>query len=593
MNIVIFNWAPIWKGTQLGGGVNGYLHALAPQLAARGHEVTAISAGLLHTQHPQDCFSRRHEDFQGVRVIEIINSPVLAPSAAQFREPMSEVSAPELEHELKRLLLLIKPDITHWHNVEGFSAGCIDVCRGMGAKVVYSLHNYHTLCSQVTLCKGHEKPCHNFESGHACSTCVTAPDPYSERLRRQNDFAPRNTRSHSFLKQEQTKALSQLKHELSWPKRVLVRGIELAKSSAALRHSERENASHPLPGRAVESPEDLVVKQIPVQIRLPVLGSQEIDEAYAEHAGLALSNEARRDPSSGQLLGPHARRRAAMVEMLNRCDRVLAVSEFVHKKYIAEGVDADRIQTQHIGTASAEQATPSTPRKVDSSVMRLVFLGFNHFNKGLPLLLTALQGMSGQKLRRIGLSIFAPGVQSIGPSFCKLHPPLAELNIRNGYKPEDLPRILGGHDLCYVGSAWWDPLPQTVLESLAFGVPVLGAQAGGIPDAVHEGENGFLFRANNPAALRQKLDDVLECFGTERWPSHIEKPKSISLHANEIEELYRSLVQHHEMQVESSGIESHHHSRKHEEFVSSSYTSRHMRVYSQVGNVSQTSEPVS
>ena len=592
MNIVIFNWAPIWKGAQLGGGVNGYLHALAPQLAARGHEVTAISAGLLHTQHPQGCFSRRHEDFQGVRVIEIINSPVLAPSTAQFREPMSEVSAPELEHELERLLLLIKPDITHWHNVEGFSAGCIDICRGLGANVVYSLHNYHTLCSQVTLCKGHEKPCHNFESGHACSTCVTAPDPYSERLRRQDDFAPRNSRSHSFLEQEQSRALSQLKHELSWPKRVLVRGIELAKSSAALRRSESENAPHPLPGLAVESPDDLVFKQIPVQITLPVLGSQRVDEAYAERAGPALSNEARRDPSSGRLLGAHARRRAAMVDMLNRCDRVLAVSDFVHQKFRAEGVDAERIQTQHIGTASAEQATPSAPRKVDSSVMRLVFLGFNHFNKGLPLLLTALQGMSGQSLRKIGLSIYAPGVQSIGPSFRKLHPPLAELNIRDGYKPEDLPRILGGHDLCYVGSAWWDPLPQTVLESLAFHVPVLGAQAGGIPDAVHDGENGFLFRANDPAALRQRLHDVLDCFGTERWPPQIEKPKSISLHANEMEELYRSLVVHRDMRNESRGNEPHHHSRRHEDLASSSNTSRHMHVNSHAGYVYQASESV-
>lgn len=593
MNIVIFNWAPIWKGAQLGGGVNGYLHALAPQLAVRGHEVTGISAGLLHTQHPQGCFSRRHEDFQGVRVIEIINSPVLAPSAAQFREPMSEVSAPDLEAELERLLLLIKPDVAHWHNIEGFSAGCIEVCRAVGAKVVYSLHNYHTLCSQVTLCKGHEKPCHNFESGHACSTCVTAPDPYSERQRRLEDFAPRNTKSHSLLEQEQSRALSQLKHELSWPKRVLVRGIGFAKSRAALRRSESANAPHPLPGLAVESPDDLVFKQTPVQITLPVLGSQWVDEAYAKRAGPALSNEARRDPSSGRLLGAHARRRAAMVDMLNRCDRVLAVSEFVHQKFRAEGVDAERIQTQHIGTASAEQATPSTPRKVDSSVMRLVFLGFNHFNKGLPLLLTALQGMSSQKLRRIGLSIYAPGVQSIGPRFRKLHPPLAELNIRDGYKPEDLPRILGGHDLCYVGSAWWDPLPQTALESLAYGVPVLGAQAGGIPDAVHDGENGFLFRANDPAALRQRLDEVLNCFGTDNWPSQIERPKSIVMHASEMEEIYRALVRNQEDSGHSRGTELLERLRQDEDERSASYTSRHMRVKSHSGYVSQTSEPVS
>lgn len=590
MNIVIFNWAPIWKGAHLGGGVNGYLHSLAPELAARGHEVTAISAGLLHTHHPQGCFSRRHDDLRGVRVIEMINSPVLAPSAAQFREPMSEVSAPELEAELNRLLLLLKPDVTHWHNVEGFSAGCIDVCRDVGAKVVYSLHNYHTLCSQVTLCKGHEKPCHNFESGHACSTCVSAPDPYSERLRRRNDFAPRDARSLSRLEHERDEALAKFKHELSWPKRLFMRGLSYANARAALRLAGKESVPHPLPGRTTETSDDLVLKQPNRDIRLRVLDTRQIDESYAERAGPALSNEARRDPSSSRLLGAHARRREAMVQMLNRCDRVLAVSEFVRQKFVEEGVDADRIQTQHIGTASAEHTLPRVSSIPNPSVMRLVFLGFNHFNKGLPLLLAALQGMPGQSLRQIGLSIYAPGVQSIGPSFRKLHPPLAELNIRDGYEPADLARILGGHDLCYVGSAWWDPLPQTVLESLAFGVPVLGAEAGGIPDAVRDGKNGFLFRANDPAALRQRIHDVLEHFGTERWPAQIRKPKTIAEHADEVVEMYGMLAGHAGCKDESTTGKQ---SQRRWSAESPSHTVRQSHANSHSGHVSRMPERVS
>lgn len=544
MNIVLFNWAPIWKGAQLGGGVNGYLHALGPALAERGHEVTSISAGLLHTRHPEGCFSRRHEDFRGVRVIEIVNSPVLAPSAAQFREPMTEVSAPDLEAELERLLRLIRPQVAHWHNLEGFSAGCVDVCRHVGAKVVYSLHNYHTLCSQVTLCRGHEKPCHNFEAGHACSTCIPAPDPFSERVRRQNDFAPAKTRSRTALEREHDEALAGLKHELSWPKRLLQRGTAFMRTRAALRREDLESTPHPLPGKAAESLADLALapRASGKRVALPVIGAAAIDAAYAARAGGALANRAERDPTSGRLLGPHARRRAAMVAMLGRCDRVLAVSEFVRAKYEAEGVDPARLQTVHIGTLAAEGAVAREIATRPEQPMRMVFLGYNHFNKGLPLLLAALRGMPGERLRRLGLSIYAPGVQSIGPEFRRLHPPLAELNIRDRYEPSELGHILGGHDVCYVGSSWWDPLPQTALESLALGVPVLGAEAGGIPDAVRDGENGFLFRANDPADLRARLAHVLGRFCDGDWPRVIKPPKSITAHADELAGLYAELL---------------------------------------------------
>ncbi len=542
MKVVLFNWAPIWKGAHLGGGVNGYLHALAPKLAAQGHEVTSVFAGLLHTERPRGCFSRRHDDFEGVRVIEIINSPVLAPSAAQFREPISEIHAPELEEELRRLMELLRPDIAHWHNVEGFSAGCIDVCRAAGASVVYSLHNYHTLCSQVTLCKGHEKPCMNFESGHACSTCVESPDPFSERQRRQAEYAGRRGDS---SREAYERALAELKHELSWPKRLLTRGVRTVRTRSAFLQRDRAAGHRQPPGRPAESIADLALDRGSTETKqslsLPVLSVEQLDASFAERAGPPLANVPRRDPTSGRLLGAHARRRAKMVEMLNRCDRVLAVSDFVRLKFEAEGVLPERIGTMRIGTPATELARPVFARGRSASHLRLVFLGFHHFNKGLPLLLTAMRGMSGDQLRRIGLSVYAPGVQSIGPEFRKLCPPLAELHIRDRYEPTDLPGILSGHDLCYVGSAWWDPLPQTVLESLAHGTPVLGAEAGGIPEALRDGESGFLFRANDPASLRSMLCHAVECFGTSSWPSRVEAPKSITAHAKEMSRLYEQL----------------------------------------------------
>lgn len=542
---MLVNWAPIWKGAHVGGGVNGYLSNLGPALRAQGHEVTYVFGGLLYTDQPIGCFSRRHDDFHGIRVIEVINSPVLAPSASQFREPMAEVHSPELVDEFVRLLELIEPDLVHWHNIEGFSIGCVDACKAVGAQVVYSLHNYHTLCSQVTLCKSNQTPCLNFKAGHDCSTCIQAPDPYSEKARRIERYANDQNDTLTRLQAGLQESVANLKHELSWPKRVFTTTVNVYRNFRAIKQAETNPAALHAPGSPTTTREDLAVGSSQGEsnwkLSLPILSAEQIDHEYEQTAGKPLDNIPKRDPSSGKMLGVHARRRAAMVAMLNRCDRVLAVSDFVRLKYEAEGVAPDRITTMRIGTSLADLRPARRKNPDRGGPVRIVFLGYNHFNKGLPLLLAAMQGMTGEDLRRIGLSIYAPGVQTIGPEFRRLCPPLAELNIRDRYETSELEQILTSHDLCYVGSSWWDPLPQTALESLVFGTPVLGAEAGGIPEAVHDGKNGFLFRANDPHSLRLRLLDVIEKKGTPSWPTQFTALKTISSHAHELTSLYSSL----------------------------------------------------
>ncbi|MCH2177069.1 MAG: glycosyltransferase, partial [Lentisphaeria bacterium] len=51
-----------------------------------------------------------------------------------------------------------------------------------------------------------------------------------------------------------------------------------------------------------------------------------------------------------------------------------------------------------------------------------------------------------------------------------------------------------------------DNLPNTVLESIACGTPVIGSNVGGIPDMVRSGVTGDLFEAGNSQDLAFKLD---------------------------------------------------------------------------------------
>jgi sulfoquinovosyltransferase len=73
-----------------------------------------------------------------------------------------------------------------------------------------------------------------------------------------------------------------------------------------------------------------------------------------------------------------------------------------------------------------------------------------------------------------------------------------------------------------------ETLGFVVLESMASGVPVVGAAAGGIPDLIHDGEDGFLVPPGDTSAFVEKLtilrdDTVRKRMGkagraeAERW----------------------------------------------------------------------------
>lgn len=47
--------------------------------------------------------------------------------------------------------------------------------------------------------------------------------------------------------------------------------------------------------------------------------------------------------------------------------------------------------------------------------------------------------------------------------------------------------------------------PMSILESFAFGKPVIGSNLGGIPELIEDGENGLLFEPKNVEDLREKI----------------------------------------------------------------------------------------
>jgi len=120
--------------------------------------------------------------------------------------------------------------------------------------------------------------------------------------------------------------------------------------------------------------------------------------------------------------------------------------------------------------------------------------------KGLHLLLDALRGLQS-KGQVLLLSVGrgeAPSVE--GFSSRHLRPMDDDERLSSVYSAADI----------YVAPSEQDNLPNTVLESIACGVPVAAFGVGGIPDVVRPGLTGYLAGAADVAELRAMISRLLE-----------------------------------------------------------------------------------
>lgn len=61
----------------------------------------------------------------------------------------------------------------------------------------------------------------------------------------------------------------------------------------------------------------------------------------------------------------------------------------------------------------------------------------------------------------------------------------------------------------YAFPSWHESFPLSVLEALSAGLPVVVTDVGGIPDAVTDGEGGFIVPPRDPAAMQAALEKLL------------------------------------------------------------------------------------
>jgi glycosyltransferase involved in cell wall biosynthesis len=184
---------------------------------------------------------------------------------------------------------------------------------------------------------------------------------------------------------------------------------------------------------------------------------------------------------------------------------VTAVSQRVLQRLSRAGLFAG--VSRQVVIPGCNHAMADPPPRADlppGTRLRLGYFGrLEPVIKGLELLLDAVATLPEDRvLLRIGGRGSDPFV--------------ADLRARHGGRNveflgfTDPATFFAGIDLLVVPSLWEDPLPRVVHEAFAFGVPVLGADVGGLPEMIDPGVTGDLFRHGDVVALRAAIERLVE-----------------------------------------------------------------------------------
>jgi glycosyltransferase involved in cell wall biosynthesis len=111
---------------------------------------------------------------------------------------------------------------------------------------------------------------------------------------------------------------------------------------------------------------------------------------------------------------------------------------------------------------------------------------------------------------------------------------------------DNIPEIYSFSDAAVL-SSWSEGLPQSLLQAMASGVPVIATRVGGVPEIVINEETGILVDAGDHEALAEGIVRILRDSTeavrfTENAKKLVSEEHSLTHMIDRIEELYKELI---------------------------------------------------
>jgi len=137
---------------------------------------------------------------------------------------------------------------------------------------------------------------------------------------------------------------------------------------------------------------------------------------------------------------------------------------------------------------------------LDANILLFISCSLENRRKGAMEIKKALAGLAGYP------NLF---LATLGCGSVFNDSPIPYVNLGTIFNDRAFQLVYNAADLLVIPSLE-DNMPNTVVEALACGTPVVGFQAGGIPEMVRPGITGLLAPVGDAAALRRAIVELLE-----------------------------------------------------------------------------------
>jgi glycosyltransferase involved in cell wall biosynthesis len=234
--------------------------------------------------------------------------------------------------------------------------------------------------------------------------------------------------------------------------------------------------------------------------------------------------------------------RRRFCNFVGKVDHVVAVCEWARQVLERNGVPPERITLSRQGLSQSHR--PRRAARGEREPLRIAYFGRIDRAKGPDLLARAMKLIPTAPVK---IDIFAVR-QAAGPD--QVYDWLAaqaqldsRLTLRTAVAPDQVISVMADYDLIAVPSRWLETGPLVVLEAFAAGVPVLGADLGGIAELVHNGMDGFLVPADNAAAWAAAIVGLIDNPQLVRdMRAKIKTPRSMDAVVDDMAMVYSAVV---------------------------------------------------
>jgi len=123
-------------------------------------------------------------------------------------------------------------------------------------------------------------------------------------------------------------------------------------------------------------------------------------------------------------------------------------------------------------------------------------------------LIRALEGLKNLK--------WELGLVGDGPLFEDTRDMVHQFNLEDRVKflgrRSDVPEILSKADI-FVLASFWEGFPRSILEAMRASLPVVASTVAGVPEAVDDGETGFLVKPGSVDQIQDRLQLLIQDSG--------------------------------------------------------------------------------